>query len=235
MLYTKNVIYVYAIFIYVYAIIGTPFRGLATYQLCHKIKGESIIPDIESVSTHLNIFLFLILVNSLLSRFAVVTSPISPAPGVSSMYFAVAFMIVFALWYGIWGGISAYLGCMIGAGILADMPLSLNVVWSFADLWQVLIPLMAFAYFRVNIRLRTKRDMGIFLLFGCLLNNFIGAMWGALMIVREGMVPWTEFFVTFEGWFVGNVVTTLVIVPFCLKYITPYIQQTKSYVHNYWI
>lgn len=177
----------------------------------------------------------MILVNSLLSRFAVVTSPISPAPGVSSMYFAVAFMIVFALWYGIWGGVSAYLGCMIGAGILADMPLSLNVVWSLADLWQVLIPLMAFAYFGGNIRLRTKRDMWLFLLFGCLLNNFIGALWGALMIVRNGMVPWTEFFVTFEGWFVGNIITTLVIVPFCLKYVTPYIQQTKSYVHGYWI
>lgn len=48
-------------------------------------------------------------------------------------------MIVFARWYGIWGGISAYLGCKIEAGILADLPLSLNVIWSLADLWQVLI------------------------------------------------------------------------------------------------
>ncbi|MDY9926938.1 MASE1 domain-containing protein [Methanosarcina sp.] len=104
-----------------------------------------------------------------------------------------------------------------------------------SDFWQVLIPLMAFAYFKVNIRLRTKRDMGIFLLFGCLLNSFIGALWGALMIIADGMVPRTEFCVAFEGWFAGNVVTALVIVPFCLRYITPYIQQTKSYVHNYWI
>lgn len=177
----------------------------------------------------------MILVNSLLSRFAVVTSPISPAPGVSSMYFAVAFMIIFALWYGIWGVFSAYLGCMIGAGLLADMPFSLNVVWSLADLWQVLIPLMAFAYFGVNIRLRTKRDMVMFLLFGCLLNNFIGALWGALMIGMDGTVSRAEFFVTFEEWFIGNVITTLLIVPFCLRYVTPYIQQTKSYVHDYWI
>lgn len=77
--------------------------------------------------------------------------------------------------------------------------------------------------------------MGIFFLCGCLLNNFIGALWGALMIVADVMVPQTEFFVAFEGWFASNVVTTLVIVPFCLWCITPYIQQTKSYVHNYWI
>ncbi|AKB77908.1 hypothetical protein MSHOH_1425 [Methanosarcina horonobensis HB-1 = JCM 15518] len=151
------------------------------------------------------------------------------------MYFAVAFMIVFALWYGIWGVLSAYLGCMIGAGVLADMPFSLNVIWSTADLWQALIPLTAFAYFKANIRLRTKRDWGIFLLFGCFLNNLIGALWGALTIVVVGMVPGTEFFVTFQNWFTGNIITTLVIVPFCLRYITPYIQQTKSYVQNYWI
>lgn len=188
MIYSKNVIYIF---------IPLPISLLEDWphiNYVKKIRGEDIIPNMESISTHLNIFLFLILVNSLLSRFAVVTSPISPAPGVSSMYFAVAFMIVFALWYGIWGVLSAYLGCMIGAGVLADMPFSLNVIWSTADLWQALIPLTAFAYFKANIRLRTKRDWGIFLLFGCFLNNLIGALWGALTIVVVGMVPGTEFF-----------------------------------------
>ncbi|WP_394698068.1 MASE1 domain-containing protein [uncultured Methanolobus sp.] len=193
------------------------------------------MPDIESFSTYLNIFLFLVLVNSLLSRFAVINSPISPAPGVSSMYFAVAFMVVFAMWYGIWGAFSAYLGCMIGAGILADMPFSLNVVWSLADLWQVVIPLAAFAYFKVNIRMRTKKDIAIFLVFACILNNLMGALWGSLMLVTNGIIQWTEFFVTFQGWFLGNLITTLVIVPFLLRYITPYVQQTKSYVRGYWV
>ncbi|WMW22836.1 MASE1 domain-containing protein [Methanolobus mangrovi] len=193
------------------------------------------MPDIESFSRYLNILLFLALVNSLLSRFAVINSPISPAPGVSSMYFAVAFMIVFALWYGIWGAFSAYLGCMIGAGILADVPFSLNVAWSLADLWQVLIPLAAFAYFKVNIRMRTKRDMTIFVLFACVLNNLVGALWGSLMLVTNGVIQWTEFFVTFEGWFIGNLIATLVIVPLLLRYITPYVQQTRSYVQGYWI
>ncbi|WP_094228544.1 MASE1 domain-containing protein [Methanolobus psychrotolerans] len=191
--------------------------------------------DIESFSTNLNIFLFLVLINSLLSRFAVINSPISPAPGVSNMYFAVAFMIVFAMWHGIWGAFSAYLGCMIGAGILADMPFSLNVIWSLADLWQVLIPLAAFAYFKVNIRVRTKKDVAVFLVFACILNNLVGAMWGSLMLASNGVIQWTEFVMTFEGWFLGNFITTLLIVPFLLRYVTPYVQQTKSYVHGYWV
>jgi len=191
------------------------------------------MPDIESLTMYVNIFLFLTLVNSLLSRFAVVKS--SVAPGVSGLYFAVSFMIVFALWYGLWGALSAYLGCMVGAGILADVPLSLNVVWSLADLWQVLIPLIAFMYFKVDIRMRTKRDFGIFIIFGCLLNNLIGALWGSLMLIRNGVIGWAQFQTTFEGWFFGNLIVAIVLIPLLLRYITPYIQQTKSYVKGYWI
>lgn len=191
------------------------------------------MPDIESLSMYVNIFLFLTLVNSLLSRFAVVKS--SVAPGVSGLYFAVSFMIVFALWYGIWGALSAYLGCMVGAGILADVPLSLNIVWSLADLWQVLIPLIAFMYFKVDIRMRTKRDFGIFIIFGCLLNNLTGALWGSLMLIRNGVIGWAQFQATFEGWFFGNLIVAIVLVPLLLRYITPYIQQTNSYVKGYWV
>lgn len=195
---------------------------------------KKIKADIESYSTYLNIFFFLILLNSLLSRFAVINSPMLAAPGVSSMYFAVAFMIVFTLWYGIGGALSAYLGCMIGAGILADMPFSLNVIWSLADLWQVLIPLAAFSHFNVNIRLRTKKDIIIFILFACVINNLVGAAWGALMITIYGIAEWDVFNMTFNGWFVGNIIATLLIVPFLLRYVTPYIQQTRSYVKGYW-
>lgn len=191
------------------------------------------MPDIESLSMYVNIFLFLTLVNSLLARFAVVKS--SVAPGVSGLYFAVSFMIVFALWYGVWGALSAYLGCMVGAGILADVPLSLNIVWSLADLWQVLIPMIAFMYFKVDIRLRTKRDFGIFIIFGCLLNNLIGALWGSLMLIRNDVIGWAQFQTTFEGWFFGNLIVAIVLIPLLLRYITPYIQQTNSYVKGYWI
>ncbi|UGV40819.1 hypothetical protein J7W08_00250 [Methanococcoides orientis] len=190
--------------------------------------------NIESVSMYLNIFLFLILANSLLSRFAVINFTSSPATGVSNMYVAVAFMIVFALWYGIGGALAAYLGCIVGAGILADMPTSLNIIWSLADLWQVLIPLIAFSYFKVNLRLRTRRDVVYFLVFAVFLNNIIGASWGTYMLAINGIITYEELFLTFERWFTGNVIATILIVPFLLRYITPYIQQTESYVENYW-
>ncbi|NPE27922.1 hypothetical protein HNV12_08100 [Methanococcoides sp. SA1] len=190
--------------------------------------------NIESASMYLNIFLFVTLVNSLLSRFAVLNFSLNPAAGVSSMYFAVAFMIVFALWYGMWGALAAYLGCIVGAGILADMPITLNIIWSLADLWQVMIPLAAFTYFKVNIRLKTRRDVVYLLIFGVFLNNLVGAFWGNYMLYINGIVPYEEIFLTFKHWFAGNIIATILIVPFLLRYVTPYIQQTESYVEGYW-
>ena len=123
---------------------------------------------------------------------------------------------------------------MIGAGILADMPFSLNVIWSLADLWQVVIPLLAFSYFKVDIRLRTKRDIGIFFIFACMLNNLIGALWGSLSLTLSKEIPWNEFTATFGGWFIGNLLATIIIVPLILRYISPYISQTETYVNGYW-
>lgn len=113
------------------------------------------------------------------------------------------------------------------------MPTSLNIIWSLADLWQVLIPLVAFSYFKVNLRLKTRRDVAYFLVFAVFLNNIIGASWGTYMLAINGITPYEELILTFEGWFTGNVIATILIVPFLLRYITPYIQQTGSYVENY--
>lgn len=188
----------------------------------------------DSLSTHLGIFLILVLINTLLSRFAIVNSPISPTPGVSGIYFAAAFMIAFGLWYGMWGALSAYLGCLIGGGTLIDMPFSMNIIWSLADFWQVLIPLVAFVSLGADITLKTRRDVAIFLVFGLFLNNLVGAVWGSSTLVAGGIVPWSEYGNVFRGWFIGNLVVTILITPLLLRFVTPYLRNTRSYVRGYW-
>jgi hypothetical protein len=58
------------------------------------------------ICVYLIILVLASLLNTLLSRFVVVIWEI--APGVSALYFAVAFMIPLALWFGAWGAIAAY-------------------------------------------------------------------------------------------------------------------------------
>ena len=143
-------------------------------------------------------------------------------------------MIVFALWFGAWGVIAAYAGCYIGAGILGGMPHSVNLYWSVSDIWQVLIPLVAFRGLKADVSLRTKRDFLIFLVFGWALNNVIGASWGATTLAIGGLSAWNEIPGVLIGWLTGNLIVTMAITPLLLRFATPYIQRAGLYVRGYW-
>jgi integral membrane sensor domain MASE1 len=141
-------------------------------------------------------------------------------------------MIPFTLWFGAWGAIAAYAGCIFGA--LGDMPLSVNLYWSLADLWQVLIPLIAFKLFHADISLKSKRDFLIFLVFGCLLNSLVGAIWGSTMLSVGGVSGWSDALNTLVTWFTGNLIVTLVITTLLLKYVTRYVVNQGLFVKKYW-
>ncbi len=184
----------------------------------------------KSLYIFLIILIIITIINLLLSRYAVITWQI--APGVSGLYFAVAFMIAFTLWFGMWGAIAAYIGCFIGAGMSTGLQPGVNAYWSLADLWQVLIPLIAFRISGADVGLKTKRDFLIFLVFGVVLNNIVGAGWGAITFAAGG-ISWRQDI--FVGWLTGNLIVTIVITPLLLRYITPHIKKSGLYVRNYWI
>ncbi len=186
----------------------------------------------KSLSTCLAIFAAATVINLLLARFAVVSSSI--ALGVSGLYFSVPFMILFALWFGGWGAIAAYVGCFVGAGMLSGMPTAVNIYWSLADLWQVLIPLLAFKKLNANVALRTGRDIGIFLVFGWIINNVIGAVWGASTLALAGITSWTSVSNIFIGWLMGNLVVTIAIAPLSLRFMTPLLQRRGVLIRDYW-
>jgi len=181
--------------------------------------------------TRIAIFVLITIVSILLAQFAALT--FSPAPGIIAFYFAVAFMIAFTLWFGVWGAVAAYVGCVIGAGIPAGLPLTVNLYWSLADLLQVLIPLIAFALLKADVGLRTKRDFAVFLIFGWLLNNLAGAIWGVGMFVLSGQFPISDFNGLFANWFLTNFVVAIIITPLLLRFVTPIIKKKGFFIKNY--
>jgi len=185
----------------------------------------------HGIYRNLIILVVVAIINALLSHFAAVAWP--SAPGIAALYFAVAFMIPFTLWFGAWGAIAAYAGCVIGVGLFT-MPLSVNLYWSLADLWQVLIPLVAFRRFHADVGLKTGRDFLIFLIFGWLLNNLAGAVWGSTMLSLGGISTWNSVPTTLVVWFAGNLIVTVVITTALLKYVTPYIAKPGLLVKEYW-
>jgi hypothetical protein len=180
--------------------------------------------------------LVLIVVNTIIARLCVVALP-GNVSGVSALYIAVAFMILFTLWFGAYGAIAAYAGTLIGSGLLAtspSIPADVAIYWSIAGLLQVLIPLIALRTFEVDLTLPNRRDWTLLLLFGVLINNVVGAAWGAYTLALGNVITSSQIGSTFTLWLVGNIIVTVLIVPLALRYLTPKIQKSKLFVKYYW-
>jgi hypothetical protein len=187
----------------------------------------------EPTYTFVILTLGLIIINIILARLSVVALP-AGTPGVSMIYIAVAFMILFTLWFGAYGAIAAYAGTLVGSGLLSSMSPVVAIYWSVAGLLQVLIPLVAFRTFDVNLALENRRDWTIFILFGVLINNIVGAAWGAESLAVAGIIqPGAVGGVIFT-WLLGNIIVTLLIVPIALKRLSPKIVRSKLFVKYYW-
>jgi hypothetical protein len=187
-----------------------------------------------TVPVYLRIALFFLLVisNVLVAKYVVFSFSI--APGVSFFYTVVALMIVTTLWFGMYGAVAAYAGCYIGAGILSGLPPDVSLYWSLADFWQVLIPLIAFKVLKADPSLRSIRDLGILVVFGIILNNVAGALWGSVSLAVPGIIPWAEVPSVFFGWLVGNIIVCIALVPLALYFLTPSLKNHYLFVHHYW-
>ena len=176
----------------------------------------------------------LILVNTALAWISVSIFPFG-ASGVSRIFIAVAFMILFTLWFGAYGAIAAYVGTLLGSGLLASESLrqhpQIAIIWAVAGLVQVLIPLVAVRMFEVDLTLENRRDWTIILLFAVLINNLVGAAWGAvtLSLIEPGTMA-----STFSSWLIGNIVITILIVPIALRVLTEKVSKSKLFVKKYW-
>jgi len=178
--------------------------------------------------------LILIIVNTVLAYASVKLIPTN-ASGISYIFPAVAFMILFTLWYGAYGAVAAYIGTLVGSGFLAVQLLADNpgiaLIWAVAGLLQALIPLVAVRSFEVDLALENRRDLVIIILFAVIINNLVGAAWGAwtLSLIEPGMMG-----SIFSTWLIGNVIATLVIVPLALRIFSPKIQKSRMFVKYYW-
>ncbi len=180
--------------------------------------------------------LVLIVVNTILARLCVIILPGSNG-GISALYIAVAFMILFTLWFGAYGAIAAYAGTFIGSGLLSTngvIPVDVAIYWSIAGLLQVLIPLVALRSFEVDLTLENRRDWTLLLLFGVLINNIVGAAWGAYTLALGNVITSSQIGSVFTLWLIGNIIVTAIIVPLALRHFTPKIQRSKLFVKYYW-
>ena len=143
-------------------------------------------------------------------------------------------MIVFTLWFGAYGAIAAYVGGFLGAGVLSGISPEVSLYWSLSNLWQVLIPLVAFRVFEADVGIENRRDLFHLILFGVILNNVVGAAWGSITMAVGSVIEPSQIMSVFTPWLLGNMLITIIIVLPVLHYYTPRIRKSKVFVRNYW-
>lgn len=177
----------------------------------------------------------LILINTLLAWLSVTVFPTLGSGVISWVYIAVAFMILFTLWFGLYGAIAAYVGTLVGSGLLVSDALVHNpliaLLWAGAGLLQVLIPLVAVRSFDVDLTMENPRDYTYVILFAVIINNLVGALWA---IGTLSLVETIAFTTAFTAWFIGNAAICILIVPLLLKLFTQKIQKNRLFVKKYW-
>lgn len=177
--------------------------------------------------------LVLILINTALAWISV-TFFRTGTSGIAYVYIAVAFMILFTLWFGAYGAIAAYAGSLLG-GVLTTPSLlqrpEIAMIWAVAGILQVVIPLVAVRKFEVDLTLQSRRDLTIIILFAVLINNLVGAAWGAFTLSLAEPV---NIATVFSTWLVSNIIVTLVIVPLALRFLTEKVSRSKLFVKQYW-
>ena len=157
-----------------------------------------------------------------------------PIGFVSAFWPGQAVQSIGAIWFGWWGGIAAALFPLISNSLSGSAPLPVSIMYLPGNLLQGMIAAWAFRYFKTDPSLQTQKDWIIWIVFGALLPNFVGAAWGSTVLVAFGLVTPAAQFVTFLGWFIGNTIPTIILGSLVLKFVSPLVVKTKAFCKGLW-
>jgi integral membrane sensor domain MASE1 len=170
-------------------------------------------------------------VYTILSWLGVIALPVGIV-SVSALFVAIGFGIPFAIWFGGWGLLIGYIGTLLGAGILGGTPVLLAIPFGLVDVIQFGVPLIAYRLLAPRIGLHplgrdvyTLKGLAFFCLFGALVPNGLGALYGISILSLGNLVPPAAFWPGVIAWWLGNVVVSLVVAPVLMRVITPVIER----------
>jgi len=157
-----------------------------------------------------------------------------PIGFVSAFWPGQAVQSIGAIWFGWWGGIAAGLFPLISNSLSGSAPLPVSIAYLPANILQGMVAAWAFRKFKSNPSLPTGKDWWVFILWGALVPNAIGAAWGSTMLVAFGLITQAAQLVTFLGWFVGNTIPTIILGGLILKYVSPLVVRSKAFCKGLW-
>ncbi|MCD4674252.1 MAG: hypothetical protein K8R77_16440 [Anaerolineaceae bacterium] len=152
--------------------------------------------------------------------------------GVNFFWTGIAVQQVGAVWFGIWGVIAGAVFPFFSNAI-AGTPFYVSLAYIPANAVQAFLPAWVFRKFKLDPRLKTKRDYLYF--FGAMLvSSAFGALWSTLVVLRGFGLLTTESLPLFIwGWFGGNVVAGVVFNFVLLKALSGVVIRTPAFVKRW--
>lgn len=157
-----------------------------------------------------------------------------PIGFVSAFWPGQAVQAVGGAWFGGWGVLASALFPFISNSISGSAPLPVSFAYLPANIVQGLCAAWAFRAFKADPRLTTVQDWVIWIVFGVILANLLGSLWGSYMLVVFGLITAQAWFVTWAGWFVGNTIPSIILGSILLKYVSPLVIRSKAFVKGWW-
>jgi integral membrane sensor domain MASE1 len=157
-----------------------------------------------------------------------------PIGFVSAFWPGQAVQAVGGIWFGIWGVLAGMFFPFVSNALSGSAPIPVSAAYLPANFLQAVLGAVAFRWLRADPRLRSSRDWWIWIVFGVLLANFVGAFWGTYVLTWFGLITVAARPTALLGWFIGNTIPSLIFGSILLKYVTPMVLPSKAFVKGWW-
>lgn len=157
-----------------------------------------------------------------------------PLGFVSAFWPGQAIQSVGSIWFGMWGGIASFVFPMISNAIAGSASIAVSLAYLPGNFLQGMMAGFAFRILKADPRLKSGKDWAVYTIFGVVLCNAIGAAWGVLVQLWFGLISPSSALFVFLGWSLGNAVPSFILGAILLKYVSPLVVKSKSFVKKYW-
>ncbi len=157
-----------------------------------------------------------------------------PIGFVSAFWPGQAVQAVGGIWFGGWGVLAGMFFPFVSNALSGSAPIPVSAAYLPANFLQAVLGAVAFRWLRADPRLRSSRDWWIWIVFGVLVANFVGAFWGTYVLTWFGLITVAARSTALLGWFIGNTIPSLIFGSILLKYVTPMVLPSKAFVKGWW-
>lgn len=180
---------------------------------------------------HIVILALLIGIGFVVGAFGSISFPLGF--GVNFFWTGIAVQQVGSIWFGAWGVLAGIIFPFFSNAI-AGTPFYVSLAYIPANFVQAFLPAWVFRHYKLDPRLRSKRDYGILFL-AMIVSSAFGALYSPLVVLKGfGLLTAESVPLFIWGWFGGNVIAGIVFNFILLKALSGVVIRTTAFVKQWW-